>query len=45
MNQETGFSNCLPTGRGLFTFETMEDILRAVDTIKGSKKNAVRPAR
>jgi hypothetical protein len=34
ITQETAFSNCLPTGRGLFAFETMEDILTAVDAIE-----------
>lgn len=33
INQETGFSNHLPTGRGLFSFQTMDDILTAVDAI------------
>ena len=45
INQETGFSNCLPTGRGLFTFETMEDILRAVDTIESDYEGNSRAAR
>ncbi len=34
INQETGFSHHLPTGRGLFAFQNMDDILAAVDTIK-----------
>ncbi len=33
INQETGFSNHLPTGRGLFSFQTMDDILLAADAI------------
>src|SRR6185437_1949530 len=33
ITQETGFSNVLPTGRGLFGFKTMDDILSAVDRI------------
>lgn len=33
ITQETGFSNFLPTGRGLFAFSTMDDILAAVDEI------------
>ncbi len=45
INQETGFSNCLPTGRGLFTFETMEDILKAVDTIESDYEGNSRAAR
>jgi hypothetical protein len=34
ITQETGFSKYLPGGRGLFGFNTMEDILRAVDAIE-----------
>ena len=34
ITQETGFSKFLPTGKGLFAFRTMEDILRAVDAIE-----------
>jgi hypothetical protein len=45
INQETGFSNCLPTGRGLFTFETMEDILAAVDSIEQDYEGNSRAAR
>lgn len=33
ITQETGFSNVLPTGEGLFAFSTMDDILEAVDDI------------
>ena len=33
ITQETGFSNILPTGRGLFAFSTMDDILAAVEAI------------
>jgi hypothetical protein len=33
VTQETGFSNVLPTGCGLFGFSTMDDILEAVDAI------------
>lgn len=35
ITQETGFSKFLPSGRGLFGFTTMEDILAAVDAIEG----------
>jgi hypothetical protein len=45
ITQETGFSNCLPTGRGLFSFETMEDILAAVDTIERDYEGSSRAAR
>lgn len=33
ITQETGFSNILPTGEGLFGFQTMDDILAAVDEV------------
>jgi hypothetical protein len=31
--QDTGFSNILPTGEGLFAFQTMDDILDAIEKI------------
>jgi hypothetical protein len=34
ITQETGFSKFLPSGKGLFGFKTMDDILRAVDAIE-----------
>jgi len=45
ITQETGFSNILPTGRALFGFLTMDDILRAVDTIERDYAAACRAAR
>jgi hypothetical protein len=33
ITQETGFSNVLPTGAGLFAFATLDDIVAAVDQI------------
>ena len=33
ITQETGFSNVLPTGRGLFAFSTLEDAVLAVEQI------------
>ncbi len=45
ITQETGFSNCLPTGRGLFGFETMDDILAAVDCIESDYEDHCRAAR
>jgi hypothetical protein len=33
ITQETGFSNHLPTGEGLFAFSSMDEILEAVDRI------------
>src|ERR1043165_5561240 len=34
ITQETGFSKFLPTGKGLFAFKTIADILQAVDAIE-----------
>jgi hypothetical protein len=45
ITQETGFSKFLPTGRGLFGFRTMEDILVAVDAIESDYENHRRGAR
>jgi hypothetical protein len=45
INQETGFSNYLPTGRGLFAFETIDDILGAVDRIESDYEGQCRAAR
>ena len=33
ITQDTGFGRILPTGKGLFAFNTMEDIINAVETI------------
>jgi hypothetical protein len=44
ITQETGFSNALPTGRGLFAFSRMEDILGAVDRINGDYERHRRAA-
>ena len=35
ITQETGFSNILPTGSGLFAFSSMEEILEAIAKING----------
>jgi hypothetical protein len=45
ITQETGFSNCLPTGRGLFAFQTIEDALAAVDAIESDYEGNCRAAR
>jgi len=45
ITQETGFSNILPTGEGLFGFETMDDILRAVGAIERNYDRAAGAAR
>ncbi len=34
INQDTGFSRHLPTGRGLFAFSTMEEIIAAVQAVE-----------
>jgi hypothetical protein len=36
ITQETGFSNILPTGEGLFGFSTMEEIVDAVECINAN---------
>lgn len=45
ITQETGFSKFLPTGKGLFAFQTMEDILTAMDAIKSDYEGNCRAAR
>jgi hypothetical protein len=45
ITQETGFSKYLPTGKGLFAFRTMEDVLAAVDEIEGDYEGNCRAAR
>lgn len=45
ITQETGFSKFLPTGKGLFAFNTMEDILAALDAIESDYKGNCQAAR
>ena len=45
ITQETGFSKYVPTGRGLFGFRTMDDILAAVDAIESDYASQSRAAR
>jgi hypothetical protein len=45
ITQETGFNKFFPTGKGLFAFETMEDILNAIDAIRSDYKGNCRAAR
>ncbi len=45
ITQETGFSKYVPTGKGLFGFRTMDDILQAVDAIEGAYPENCRAAR
>ena len=44
ITQETGFSNILPTGRGLFAFTTMDDVLAAVESINSDYEGHCRAA-
>jgi hypothetical protein len=45
INQDTGFASYLPTGKGLFAFQTMEDVLAAVDEIESDYAGNCRAAR
>ena len=45
INQDTGFGNYLPTGKGLFAFRDMDDILQAVDAIESNYSAHCRAAR
>jgi hypothetical protein len=45
ITQETGFSKFIPSGKGLFGFRTMDDILRAVDAIESDYAGNCRAAR
>ncbi len=45
ITEETGFSKCLPTGKGLFAFRTMEDVLAAIDAIESDYEGNCRAAR
>lgn len=45
INQDTAFDSYLPTGKGLFSFKTMDDILAAVDEIEGDYEGNCRAAR
>jgi GT2 family glycosyltransferase len=35
ITQETGFSDVLPTGEGLFAFSTLEEVVAAVESVNG----------
>jgi hypothetical protein len=45
ITQETGFSKFLPTGKGLFAFRTLEDVLAAVEVIESDYQANCRAAR
>jgi hypothetical protein len=44
ITQETGFSNALPTGKGLFAFSTLDDALAAVDAVTSDYEGHCRAA-
>ncbi len=43
--QDTGFSNVLPTGEGLFSFSTIDEAAKAVETINGNYQGHCKAAR
>ena len=45
ITQATGFEDHMPTGKGLFAFSTMDDILAAIDTIESDYEGNCRAAR
>jgi hypothetical protein len=45
VTEDTGFDRVLPTGRGLFAFRTVEDVLGAVDAIAGDPAGHAAAAR
>lgn len=45
ITQETGFSKFLPTGKGLFSFRTIDDILAAIDEIESDFEANCRASR
>lgn len=45
ITEETGFSKFLPSGRGLFGFSSMEDVLAAIDAIESDYDGHCRAAR
>jgi len=44
VTQETGFSNVLPTGQGLFAFNNMDETLAALEAINGDYPSHSRAA-
>jgi hypothetical protein len=43
--QDTGFGNIFPTGQGLFSFTTMDEVLAAIEAINGNYKMHCEAAR
>jgi len=44
ITQGTGFSNVLPTGEGLFSFATMDDILNSIDAVNSDYEGEAKAA-
>jgi hypothetical protein len=44
ITEDTGFGKFIPTGRGLFAFKTMDDVLAAVDAIESDYQGHCRAA-
>jgi hypothetical protein len=44
ITEDTGFGDVLPTGRGLFAFSTMDDVLTAIDAIESDYAGHCRAA-
>ena len=45
ITQETGFSNVLPTGKGVFGFQSLDDIVAAVESVNADYAGHCRAAR
>jgi hypothetical protein len=45
ITQDTGFGSVLPTGEGLFAFNTMEEILTAFEAVNSDYEKHSRAAR
>ena len=45
ITEDTGFGKFIPTGRGLFAFTTMDDVLAAIDAIESDYAGHCRAAR
>ena len=45
ITQETGFSKLIPSGRGLFGFRNVGDIVKAIDSIESDYQGNCRAAR
>jgi hypothetical protein len=45
ITQETGFSNHIPTGEGLFAFSTLDEAVAAIETVESSYERHCKAAR